>query len=223
LTKNFGGLRAVDNLSFAVKEAEIVGIIGPNGAGKTVTFNLITGIYKPDAGSIVFEGNVLNGLKPHQICNLGVGRTFQITRIFPELTVLENLKVAERDEKAYNRAIELLPLLGIDHLKNEYAANMSYGQRRLLEFVRLLTVDPQLILLDEPFSGINPRLCNEISDLVAKLRKDRKTFLVIEHNMKLLMSLADRIVALDKGKKIAEGKPREIQQNEEVIESYFGG
>lgn len=222
LTKTFGGITAVDDLSFNVKEGAITGLIGPNGSGKTVTFNLITGIYKPDGGEVYLKGERLIGLKPHEISRKGIGRTFQLIRVFPKMTVLENLEIAAREKDFREEALELLEFVDLSHLKDEYGGNLSYGQQKLLEFVRVLMTEPDLVLLDEPTSGINPTLVNKLMGYIRELNELGKTFLVVEHDMKVVMNLCEKLVVLDFGKKIAEGKPKEIRKSKTVIEAYFG-
>lgn len=222
LTKKFGELIAVDQLHFAVNENEILGLIGPNGSGKTVTFNLITGVYRPDAGGIRFEQTRIDGLKPHQISQLGVGRTFQLSRPLRHLTVFDNLRLASRQTNTEEKARELMELFKLLHLRNENAGNLSYGQQRLLEFARVMMTEPKLILLDEPTAGVNPTLATEILEYIEILRESGKTFLIVEHNMKVVMNVCERLVVLDSGTKIAQGTPAEIRTNERVIQAYFG-
>jgi ABC-type branched-subunit amino acid transport system ATPase component len=224
LTKRFNGVIAVDHCSFALVPGKIYGLIGPNGSGKTTLFNCLTGIERRDAGEIRFRGERSDGLKPHQIARRGIARTFQIIRVFPELTSLENLLVVSQEpfEAARRRALELLHVVTLDRLANEYAGNLSYGQQKLLEFTRTLMGDPTLILLDEPAAGVNRTLLNELLAIIVRLREQGKTMLIVEHDMKVIMGLCDTIIVLDHGEKIAEGPPALIQADERVMEAYFG-
>ena len=208
----------------ALAPGKIYGLIGPNGSGKTTLFNCITGLDPRDAGEIRFKGERIDGLKPHQVARRGIGRTFQIIRVFPELTALENLLVVTRGpfETACRRAEELLRFVTLDRLGHEYAGNLSYGQQKLLEFIRVLMTDPELILLDEPAAGVNPTLLNELLAAITQLRDRGKTILIVEHDMKVVMGLCERIFVLDYGEKIAEGPPEAIQGDERVVEAYFG-
>jgi ABC-type branched-subunit amino acid transport system ATPase component len=224
VTKRFGGVTAVNRCSLALAPGKIYGLIGPNGSGKTTLFNCITGLDPRDAGEIRFKGERIDGLKPHQVARRGIGRTFQIIRVFPELTALENLLVVTRGpfETARRRAEELLRFVTLDRLGNEYAGNLSYGQQKLLEFIRVLMTDPELILLDEPAAGVNRTLLNELLAAIARLRDQGKTILIVEHDMKVVMGLCEAVFVLDYGEKIAEGPPGVIQTDERVIEAYFG-
>ena len=224
VTKRFGGVTAVNRCSLALAPGKIYGLIGPNGSGKTTLFNCITGLDPRDAGEIRFKGERIDGLKPHQVARLGIGRTFQIMRVFPELTALENLLVVTRGpfETARRRAEELLRFVTLDRLGHEYAGNLSYGQQKLLEFIRVLMTDPELILLDEPAAGVNRTLLNELLAAITQLRDRGKTILIVEHDMKVVMGLCEAIFVLDYGEKIAEGPPGVIQTDERVIEAYFG-
>jgi neutral amino acid transport system ATP-binding protein len=224
LTKRFDGVTAVDRCSFALVPGKIYGLIGPNGSGKTTLFNCLTGIERRDSGEIRFRGERIDGLKPHQIARRGIARTFQIIRVFPELTAVENLLVVSREpfEVARGRALELLHVVTLDRLANEYAGNLSYGQQKLLEFTRTLMGEPTLILLDEPAAGVNRTLLNELLAIIVRLREQGKTMLIVEHDMKVIMGLCDTIFVLDHGEKIAEGPPALIQADERVMEAYFG-
>ena len=224
LSKRFGGVTAVDGVSLALEPGRIYGLIGPNGSGKTTLFNCITGVERRDGGEVVFGGERIDGLKPWQIAQRGIGRTFQIIRVFPELTALENLLVVTRGgaEEARAHALELLRLVTLEGLQDEYAGNLSYGQQKLVEFARVLMRDPTLILLDEPAAGVNRTLLNDLLATVAGLRDAGKTVLLVEHDMKVVMGLCETVFVLDHGEKIAEGPPGAIQADERVIEAYFG-
>ncbi|MFQ6110405.1 MAG: ABC transporter ATP-binding protein [Nitrospinota bacterium] len=234
--KFFGGLRALDGVSLNVEAGELVGLIGPNGSGKTTLFNCATGLLPPDGGTIRFRGQELVGQPPHAIAQAGIGRTFQLTRVFPDLTVWENLllgqphrgePIAEALVRASpggvrQRARELLAFIGIEHLANEPAGELSYGQQRLLEFAMVLMPEPALVLLDEPTAGVNPALIDRIMEHILAMNEQGTTFLIIEHNMEVIMTLSERIYFLSEGKKIAEGPPAAIQANPQVLEAYYG-
>jgi branched-chain amino acid transport system ATP-binding protein len=242
LTLRFGGLTALDNVSFDIKEGEILGLIGPNGAGKTTCFNAITGVYKPTSGEIRFRGESLAGKKRFQITQLGVARTFQNIRLFRAMTALENVLVGadaqhktgilsalfrlprHRTEEAagHERALELLRFMGIEKKADELASNLSYGDQRRLEIARAMATNPKLICLDEPAAGFNPEEKRVLMDLIRKVRDQGYTVLLIEHDMRLVMGVTDRIVVLEFGKKIAEGTPAEIRDNPAVIAAYLG-
>ena len=211
-------------MSFTLDRGRIYGLIGPNGSGKTTLFNCITGLERLDAGRVLLEGQRIEGLRPWQIARRGVGRTFQVIRVFPELTALENLLVVTSGAHAaaQARARELLAFVKLEGLADEYAGNLSYGQQKLVEFVRMLMRDPSLILLDEPAAGVNRTLLNDLLDAVRRLRDDGKTVLLVEHDMKVVMGLCETVFVLDHGEKIAEGPPGVIQSDERVIEAYFG-
>jgi ABC-type branched-subunit amino acid transport system ATPase component len=224
VTKRFGGVTAVNRCSLVLAPGKIYGLIGPNGSGKTTLFNCITGLTPRDEGEVRYKGERIDGLKPHRVARRGIGRTFQIIRVFPELTALENLLVVTREpfEAAKRRARELLRFVTLDRLENEYAGNLSYGQQKLLEFIRVLMTDPELILLDEPAAGVNRTLLNELLAAITRLRDQGKTILIVEHDMKVVMGLCETVFVLDYGEKIAEGPPGVIQADERVIEAYFG-
>ena len=220
--KDFGGLRAVDDCSFVVATGNLVGLIGPNGAGKTTLFQLISGVLKPNSGHIYFYGDDISGLRPHEIARRGIGRTFQITRIFPKMTVWENMIVASHSAGADERACEMLELADLLQLKDHYAAELSFGQQKLLDLMRVMMLNPQLILLDEPAAGINPTMQNKILDLIHQLNKEGRTFLIIEHDMDIIMGHCEKVIAFNFGRVIAEGRPEEVRENEEVLTAYFG-
>jgi neutral amino acid transport system ATP-binding protein len=234
LSKSFGGIQAVQDCSLSVDEGSIVSLIGPNGAGKTTVFNLITGLLPIDSGQIFFDGRKINGLKPHQITRKGISRTFQITRDLQELTVLENMIVQSQVKGFWDmfgismlkeeedRAMELLSFVGIDHLAKERAKNLSYGQKKLLEFASVLMSDPRLIMLDEPAGGVNPTLLESIIDRILQLNKKGITFLIIEHNMDLVMKISNPVICMAYGTVLAQGTPKEIQENNQVLEAYLG-
>jgi ABC-type branched-subunit amino acid transport system ATPase component len=223
-TKKFGGITAVNNCSLSVAAGEISGLIGPNGSGKTTLFNCITGLERLHSGAILFNGQRIDGLKPHRVARRGIGRTFQVIRVFPQLTAFENL-LAVTDapiDAARQRAEELLAFVKLERLREEYAGNLSYGQQKLLEFIRVLMTDPELILLDEPAAGVNRTLLNELLDVLRRLRDQGKTILIVQHDLKVVIRLCDKVFVLDYGEKIAEGPPSLIQGDERVIEAYFG-
>ncbi len=244
VVKSFGGLTAVYECSFEVNEGSITGLIGPNGAGKTTLFNVITGYYKPERGRIIFRGEDINGLAPHQIFQKKIYRTFQITREFSQMTVIENLMFVPEDqagEKIWNtwfrpsavrkqekaiheKAIEVLEFVELIDLKDEYAGSLSGGQKKLLELAKSLMADPKLVLLDEPGAGVNPTLMRKLMANIRKLCEEKKiTFFLIEHDMDLVMSLCNPVIVMSEGKKLAEGTPEEIKKDERVLEAYLGG
>jgi len=222
--KSFGGVAAVNGVSLALESGRIYGLIGPNGSGKTTLFNCITGLEPIDAGEVRFRDERIDGLKPSQIARRGVGRTFQMIRVFPELSALENLLVVTRGARgeAERRGREMLEFVKLERLADEYAGNLSYGQQKLVEFVRVLMTDPALILLDEPAAGVNRTLLNDLLAAVARLRDEGRTILLVEHDMKVVMGLCETVFVLDHGEKIAEGAPGLIQADARVIEAYFG-
>lgn len=246
LVKRFGGLNAVDGVDLDVEQGEILSVIGPNGAGKTTLFNVVTGLYPPDAGSIRFDGHDLVGLKPSQICGLGIARTFQTVRLFNNMTVLENAMVGQHsrtrsgvlgavlrlphtraeEQRAREQARSALQFFGprlAGYREEQPAFVLSYANRRRLEIARAMATNPKLILLDEPTAGMNPRETQEMTELIGKLRDERGfTIVVIEHDMRLVKGVSDRVVALDYGRKIAEGTYDEVANNERVIEAYLG-
>lgn len=236
LTKKFYRLTAVDRLDFRVDEGEIVAVLGPNGSGKSTLFNCITNVHAPTEGEVFYRGQDISGLRLDKIARLGIGRTFQLIQLFLEMTVLENMLLSVQEHegnlfsrlfrgdenKTVARALEILAFLNIDHLKDEVAANLSYGQQKLLDFGMVLMPKPELILLDEPTSGVEVEMRQKIMEYIRKLNEQGHTIVVIEHNMDVVMNLCERIVVLDYGKKIAEGTPEEIQNNQTVIDAYFG-
>jgi ABC-type branched-subunit amino acid transport system ATPase component len=224
LSRSFGGIAAVNRVSLSLEPGRIYGLIGPNGSGKTTLFNCITGLERLDGGQVRFKGERIDGLKPSRIARQGIGRTFQVIRVFPELTALENLLVVTRGPRpeAERRGREMLEFVKLERLAGEYAGNLSYGQQKLVEFVRVLMTDPALILLDEPAAGVNRTLLNDLLAAVSRLRDEGRTILLVEHDMKVVMGLCETVFVLDHGEKIAEGPPGLIQADERVIEAYFG-
>ena len=220
--KNFGGVHALAGCGFSVGEGEIVGLIGPNGSGKTTLFNTIVGYLPLDGGRILYRGEDVTGLPPYQIARKGIGRTFQVTRIFPKMTLLENVALPTRNAAANERAHELLEFVGLADLQDEYASDLSFGQQRLLSILQVLMLDPGLILLDEPAAGVSPMMQKKLLELIHYLNEDGRTFLIIEHNMDVIMNNCERVVVLSMGEKIAEGSPDEVRRNEAVLTAYFG-
>jgi branched-chain amino acid transport system ATP-binding protein len=242
LTKLFGGLTAVSQFDMHVNQGEIIGLIGPNGAGKTTVFNLITGVFQPTKGWVIYDGTEITGKKPHKVAELGIGRTFQLNPLFADFTVLENVSASfhlhprssllniyfntatYRRNEAYisEQSLEILRLVGLDKVKDELAKNLPHGYQKMLGVARALATRPKLLLLDEPLAGMNP---SEIDFTLMNIRKTRQqgvTVLIVEHNMQIL-DLCDRVVVISFGQKICEGLPREVRENKDVISAYFGG
>lgn len=228
LRKNFGGIMAVNSVSFKVEGNELIGLIGPNGSGKTTLVNLIDGIFKPTQGTITFRGERIEGLPPYEIAKRGIGRTFQITQVFQRMTVLENLMVPalaasakKGRQQLTEKALEVLDFLTLDHLKDGYARDLSGGQQKLLELGRVLMLNPDIILLDEPFAGVHPKLLEKIYSYIRKLHNDGKAFIIISHDMNSIFTLSERVMVLNHGEKIADGDPNRVKYDEEVIEAYL--
>ncbi len=227
VSRFFGGLAAVMDVSFTVNKGEIVALIGPNGAGKTTLFNVINGFYKPSQGEIFFKGKRISGMKPHQICRLGIARTFQVVKPLQRMTVLDNviasafLRTKSRSE-AEDKALEILKFTELYDDRDMISKGLPLGKRKRLEIARALATEPELLLLDESFAGLNPTELNKSIEIVKKIRESGITILIIEHHMKVIMSISDRIVVLNYGEKIAEGTPEEIANNPLVIEAYLG-
>lgn len=219
LRKTFKGVVAVDDVSFQIAEKEIVGMIGPNGSGKTTVLNLLANTIKRDAGDVYFKGICLNNMKPHQIVRSGIGRTFQICQVFENLTVLDNMRIVESNKE---RIDELLRFVGLSDLQNRRAYEMSGGQHRLLELAQVLALRPELVLLDEPYGGIHPDMIEEIAARIKQLNRQGVTFLIVEHNVRSLLKLCSRVIALDQGRIIADDVPEKVQQSEQVLKAYLG-
>jgi branched-chain amino acid transport system ATP-binding protein len=234
LTKRFGGLTAVNNVSFHVDEGEIVGIIGPNGAGKTTLFNLISGFLKPDSGTVKFKGENITGLPPHKIVNKGIARTFQVVRPFRHLPVIANVMVALKSPRGTKniewlktierKAADILEDVGLSEVMLEPAENVSHGDLKRLEIAKALATEPDLLLLDEPFGGLNPLEVNYLTKSIIRMHLDEPTrgILIVEHKLHALMKIVKRVIVLHQGEKIAEGTPEEISKNQKVIEVYMG-
>lgn len=236
LSKHFGGVYALNNVTLHVDEGELVGLLGPNGSGKTTLFNCVAGFYKPDGGQVYLGEREITGWKMERICERGLYRTFQLPRVFPELTLLQNVLLSQphwgesllevmfkrSSHSLVERAGELIDFVGLSHMINEPAGSLSGGQQKLLELAAALMKDPEVILLDEPTGGVNPTLINDIKKMLLDLNASGKTFFVIEHNMDVIMDIGQRLYVLDYGDIIAEGSPEEIRNNDRVLEAYFG-
>lgn len=243
LSMIFGGLAALDSVDITINKGEVLSLIGPNGAGKTTLFNLLTGVYSPTRGKISFKQKEIKNLKPYEITKMGIARTFQNIRLFGEMTVLDNVMIGQHcrtktgvlgaifktpsvkneEKRVREKAMATLDFVGLASVADEKAKNLPYGQQRRLEIARALATDPELILLDEPAAGMNPQETNELIELIERLNDMDKTVLLIEHDMKLVMGISQRIMVLDYGKKIADGPPEMIRNDERVIKAYLGG
>jgi branched-chain amino acid transport system ATP-binding protein len=242
LTKYFGGLAAVHDFDMYINDGELLGLIGPNGAGKTTIFNLITSIYRPTRGKIIFDGNDITSKKSHEIARLGIGRTFQLNPLFSDFTVLQNVSTSfhvhpksslldiyfntakYRRNEAYilEQSREILKMVGLDKVENELAKNLPHGYQKMLGIARALAVKPKLLILDEPIAGMNPSEIDFTLDAIRKMQQQKITILLVEHNMKIL-DLCEKVVVINFGQKIAEGLPKDVRENKEVIKAYFGG
>lgn len=229
LTKRFGGIVALNDVSLTLSGNELVGLIGPNGSGKTTLVNTIGGIYDPEKGQILVDGTDISQMRPHQVARRGIGRTFQVTRAFRRMTVMENLLVPgmalapERGRRAWEvRAREVLDFLTMSHLRDDYARSLSGGQQKLLELGQVMMTDPDLILLDEPFAGVHPRLMETIFDYIKTLHQEGKAFIIVSHDMDSIFTLSERLVVLSYGDIIADGDPNVVKHDEVVIEAYLG-
>jgi ABC-type branched-subunit amino acid transport system ATPase component len=234
LTKSFGGVTALDTATVAFQHGKVNALIGPNGSGKTTFFNCVTGMIKPDSGRATYRGFDITAKAPHTIARAGIGRSFQLCRVFPRMTVLDNLLAAvrpgslkaqltsSRSREEMDRARGWLKRMGIDHLERAEARNLSWGQQKLLELAGVMMGEPETILLDEPAGGVNPALIGRIATLVRQLNDEGRTFLIVEHNMDLVMSLSDHVVVFDRGRPIAEGPPSMIKSDRRVLEAYLG-
>jgi branched-chain amino acid transport system ATP-binding protein len=223
----FGGLAAIEDVSFTITKGDILGLIGPNGAGKTTMFNVVNGFYKPSRGDVFFKGEKISGLKPHQICRLGLARTFQVVKPLQRMSVFDNVIAsaflrAQDKTQAQETAREVLEFTGLYHDRDAISRGLPLGKRKRLEIARALATQPELLLLDESFAGLNPSELDESIEIIRKIKARGITIMIIEHHMKVIMALSDRIVVLNYGEKIAEGTPQEIQSNPQVVEAYLG-
>ena len=243
LSVEFGGVRALTKVAVQVKEGEILAVIGPNGAGKTTFFNAVTGTFSPSSGKVFFQGKEITGKKSYEVARLGIARSFQNLKPFAEMTLLENVLIGREihmqsgmlaailrtgrfstdEKKQLDKAAELLEFVGLERRKQSLARNLTYGERKMLEIARALALEPKVLLLDEPVAGMNPTETAFVMDLVRKIRQKRITVVLIEHDMKMVMGISDRICVLDHGELIAEGLPHEVRANENVIKAYLGG
>lgn len=237
ISRSFGGLKALTGCNLEVEKGSITGLIGPNGSGKTTLFNVITGYVQPDSGTVTFEGDDITGFEPDKVFARGIGRTFQLTRIFARMTVLENMLVAIQHEESWLRgmtrsksskvevdnAMEWLDFVGIARLADLDAGALSYGQRKLLELAYVLVANPDVVLLDEPAGGVNLTLINQIAEKIRTLNAQGKTFLIVEHNMEFVMNLCDSVTVMNQGTNLVSGKPAEVRSNPLVLDAYLGG
>lgn len=226
--KRFGGIPALDGVSLSVEEGKIHGVIGPNGAGKTTMFNVINGVYTPEKGTILFKGREIAGLKPNKIANMGIGRTFQVPRVFNEMTLMDNMMVPIiprrlSKKEGERKALELLEMADLTHLRDQLGVEISGGQKKLLEFMRTMMADPEVVLMDEPFAGVNPALIERLIEITFELNKTRsKTFLLISHDIPSVMKLCKNLTVLSAGKTIAEGESEKVRHDPSVIDAYLG-
>ncbi|MGI8643209.1 MAG: ABC transporter ATP-binding protein [Thermomicrobiales bacterium] len=224
VSKRFGGLQALNDVSLQIKPGRVTGVIGPNGSGKSTLFNAVTGVVQADSGEIRFREVAIGQAAPDRINRLGIGRTFQLTRLFGQMTAFENLIVVGRGSRSEDgeRADQLLDVVSLRHVRDEYAANLSYGQQKLVEFVRLMMTDPSLVMLDEPFAGVNPTMERRLLEQIDRWLEGGMTVVVTDHEMKIMMEICDELVVLDYGEVIAQGSPEAIRADPKVMEAYFG-